>query len=62
MFQKPRIDWGYADDVPKDFDADHFSTGGYKAYLAKEVIRDLVKKYQPELILCLIGINDFSEC
>jgi hypothetical protein len=60
LFSKPRIAWGYSEDVPEDFDADHFSTGGYKADLAKEVIRDLVRKYMPELLLCLIGINDFS--
>lgn len=59
LFSKPRIAWGYAEAVPKDFDADHFSTGGYKASLAKEVIRDLVKKYQPDIVLSLIGINDF---
>lgn len=60
LFSKPRIPWGYADAVPKDFDADHFSTGGYKAVLAKEVIRDLAIKYQPDIVLSLLGINDFS--
>lgn len=59
LFAKPRLPWGYADAVSKDFDADHFSTGGERAALVKDVIRSMVKNYQPDLMLCLLGINDF---
>ncbi|KAM3423883.1 hypothetical protein BST61_g1279 [Cercospora zeina] len=55
-----RIDWGYAKDVPSDFDAHHFATSGERADRVKNLIHDRVEEYKPEMLLILLGFNDLS--
>ncbi|KAF2207741.1 carbohydrate esterase family 3 protein, partial [Cercospora zeae-maydis SCOH1-5] len=56
----PRIEWGYAKDVPSDFDAHHFATSGERADRVKELIHARVEEYRPEMLLILLGFNDLS--
>ncbi|PPJ57770.1 hypothetical protein CBER1_00235 [Cercospora berteroae] len=55
-----RIEWGYAEDAAKHFDADHFATSGYKVELASSVIHDRVREYSPDILLVLMGYNDLA--
>ena len=55
-----RIEWGYAEDAAKNFDADHFATSGYKVELASSVIHDRVREYSPDILLVLMGYNDLA--
>ncbi|KAF2217384.1 carbohydrate esterase family 3 protein [Cercospora zeae-maydis SCOH1-5] len=54
------IPWGYAHDVDEDFRSGsrHFATWGYQAFQCKDTIADVVRAWQPDLILSLLGFND----
>ncbi|CAK1360755.1 unnamed protein product [Cercospora beticola] len=56
----PRIEWGYAKEVPSDFDAHHFATSGEKAERVQGLILARVEEFEPEMLLILLGFNDLS--
>lgn len=56
----PRLAWGYAKDVSSDFDCRHFSTSGYQAKQAKEVIAQVVRAAEPTMMLLMLGFNDIG--
>ena len=56
----PRIEWGYAREASKDFDAHHFATSGDRADRVKKLIQSRVEEYTPNMLLILLGFNDLS--
>ncbi|EME88801.1 uncharacterized protein MYCFIDRAFT_110024, partial [Pseudocercospora fijiensis CIRAD86] len=56
----PRIEWGYAENASKSFDAHHFATSGYKAELARHAVAAQVKANDPDLLLIMLGYNDLQ--
>lgn len=48
-----KADGKYAADVPADFQGNHFSGWGWQLGQAKDMIRDVVSVYKPDLILPL---------
>jgi hypothetical protein len=54
----PRIKWGYAKDVPLDFDADHYATNGWRASQAAQDLEGTLREYPADLMLMLLGVND----
>lgn len=56
----PRTDWGYAREVPQDFDAHHFATSGDRADRVKKLIQSRVQEFTPNMLLILLGFNDLS--
>ncbi|KAI5367396.1 Putative fibronectin type III, lipase, GDSL, active, immunoglobulin-like, SGNH hydrolase superfamily [Septoria linicola] len=60
--QRPaeRIPWGYSQDVDTQFAGGcrHFATWGYQAFQCKEAIAEVVRDWQPDLVLSLLGFND----
>ncbi|RMY56208.1 hypothetical protein D0863_13055 [Hortaea werneckii] len=55
-----KADGKYAADVPADFQGNHFSGWGWQLGQAKDMIRDVVSAYQPDLVLTLLGFNDIG--
>lgn len=54
-----RADGKYAADVPADFQGTHFSGWGWQLGQAKDMIRDVVDAYQPDLVLTLsVSLTD----
>jgi hypothetical protein len=54
----PRIKWGYAKDVPLDFDADHYATNGWRALQMSTDIQATLEQYPADVLLTLVGVND----
>ena len=48
-----KADGKYAADVPADFQGNHFSGWGWQLGQAKDMIRDVVSAYQPDLVFTL---------
>ncbi|KAI6795668.1 hypothetical protein KC363_g1638 [Hortaea werneckii] len=55
-----KADGKYAVDVSADFQGNHFSGWGWQLGQAKDMIRDVVSVYKPDLILTLLGFNDIG--
>ncbi|OQO08034.1 hypothetical protein B0A48_06827 [Cryoendolithus antarcticus] len=51
---------GYALDVDPEFDSRHCSGWGWAAWQMKGMVHDLVMKWKPDLVLCMLGFNDMG--
>lgn len=55
----PRTSGAYAADA-EDFDSDHFAVWGRQAFQDKELIKEQVTTYEPDLLLVGLGFNDMG--
>lgn len=56
----PRTFGRYAADVSADFDSNHFAASGRAVAQVKDVIRQQVETYQPDMLLVLSVASDYT--
>jgi hypothetical protein len=58
----PAMDGGYAEGVDTAFlsNSNHYAAWGRAAAITKDLIKDVVRKYQPDLMLLMLGFNDLG--